>query len=129
MTMGGSQQSRFRIAFHRSMVAALFWLALASIPSSAQVAPELIRLGRIKAEAKRSVEKLTDYTCKLVVERGQVGRKVREKLLAKAAKSPFKKMAFTLPPDATDAVELEVAVVAGEEHFAWAGAIALNAPA
>ncbi len=67
-------------------------------------------LERIRAEAKRNLEKLPDYTCELSIERSRLGRKAREK---QSRKKQLGK--------AADAIALEVAVVDGREHYAWPG--------
>ncbi len=124
MGTGGRQQCCSRSGNRQAVgptLAATILVLLAGLPTPGEVPPELVRLSRIKTEASRTIERLTDYTCEVLVERGHVGRKAREKLLKKANRRPFTQLDFELPTDATDSIELEVAVVSGREHFAWAG--------
>ncbi len=84
MGTGGRRQCCCRSGNRRAVgpaFAATILVLLAGLPAQGEVPPELLRLSRIKTEASRTLERLADYTCEVLVERGHVGRKAREKLL------------------------------------------------
>ncbi|MEZ5404127.1 MAG: hypothetical protein R2729_30890 [Bryobacteraceae bacterium] len=84
-------------------VAAAGVCAAQSEPSHPGIAPEVLRIARIKVRARENLEQLPNYTCTETIERSRRGAKSRR---------------FRL----TDTLRLEVALVGGKELYAWPGA-------
>ena len=98
-----------------SLVVAVLAAQDAAIPD------DIRRFIDIQHKVRLSLEAQPNHACRMIVRRARIGKKACDRELKLARKSGEERFEATLPPDLTDTVELEVAVIDGKELYAFPG--------